>query len=197
MSPFEFTATPDASPRFMSGGSLRKLMLPSNGISGTGCWATSAGPSVMSAATNHFITGRPSLIDEGGQYIQVVKYREVKTFILLAALMQASIWTADEHKAAMSDASDLQEDVRDAFAAKAGDKVAAAAIKLEALMGRSEDYWTAKKQADIVTLAQATRALAKQLAADGKTGKLNAAAETFDKMKSTSNACHEKHPEKL
>jgi len=110
--------------------------------------------------------------------------------------MQASIWTADEHKAAMSDASDLQEDVRDAFAAKASDKVAAAAIKLEALMGRSEDYWTAKKQADIVTLAQATRALAKQLAADGKSGKLDAAAETFAKMNTSCNACHEKHPEK-
>jgi hypothetical protein len=35
-SPFEFTATPDTSPKFMSGGSLSGLMLPSNGISGTG-----------------------------------------------------------------------------------------------------------------------------------------------------------------
>src|SRR4051812_13040037 len=38
-SPFELTATPDTSPTFMSAGSLRKLMLPSKGISGTGCCA--------------------------------------------------------------------------------------------------------------------------------------------------------------
>src|SRR5262245_12861817 len=37
ISPFELTATPDASPRFMSAGSLRKLMSASNGISGTCC----------------------------------------------------------------------------------------------------------------------------------------------------------------
>src|SRR6185295_13991452 len=37
ISPFELTATPDASPRFMSLGSLRKFGTESNGISGTGC----------------------------------------------------------------------------------------------------------------------------------------------------------------
>ena len=112
--------------------------------------------------------------------------------------MQAggAVWTVDEHRAAMNDASDLQEDVRDAFAAKAGDKVAAAAVKLEGLMGRTEDYWAAKKQADIVKLAQATRALAKQLAADGKAGKLDQASATFTTMNASCNACHDLHPEK-
>ncbi len=110
--------------------------------------------------------------------------------------MQAAVWTADEHKAAMNDASDLQEDVRDAMSAKSGAKVAEAAVKLEALMGRTEDYWAAKKQADIVKLAQATRMLAKQLAGDGKAGKLDQAADTFQRMNASCNACHDLHPEK-
>src|ERR1043165_5782487 len=42
ISPFELTATPDASPKFMSAGSFKKLMLPSNGISGTGDCAVAA-----------------------------------------------------------------------------------------------------------------------------------------------------------
>jgi len=130
------------------------------------------------------------------EYIQVVKYWEVKTFLLLALLMQAAVWTADEHKAAMNDASDLQEDVRDAMGAQSGEKVTAAAVKLEGLMGRTGDYWAAKKQADIVKLAQATRALAAQLAADGKAGHLDQAAQTFQKMNASCNACHDLHPEK-
>ena len=39
ISPFEFTATPEASPRFMSAGSFRKFGAESNGISGTDCCA--------------------------------------------------------------------------------------------------------------------------------------------------------------
>jgi len=120
----------------------------------------------------------------------------VKTFLLLALLAQAAIWTADEHKAGMNDASDLQEDVRDAIAARSGEKIETAAGKLEALMGRTEDYWSAKKQADIVKLAQATRALARQLAADGKGGALDAAATTFGRMNASCNTCHDLHPEK-
>ena len=120
----------------------------------------------------------------------------MKTFLLLALLAQAAIWTADEHKAGMNDASDLQEDVRDAMAARSGEKIETAALKLEALMGRTEDYWSAKKQADIVKLAQATRALARQLAADGKGGKLDAAATTFTRMNASCNTCHDLHPEK-
>ena len=130
------------------------------------------------------------------QYIQVVKYWEVKTFLLLALLAQTAVWTADEHKSGMNDASDLQEDIRDALSGGAGGKVETAALKLEALMGRTEDYWSAKKQADIVKLAQATRTLARQLAAEGKVGKLDAAAATFSKMNASCNTCHELHPEK-
>jgi hypothetical protein len=123
----------------------------------------------------------------------------VKTFLLLAVLVQSggsAVWTADEHKAAMNDAGDLQEDVRDAFGARSGEKVAVAAVKLEGLMGRTEDYWAVKKQADIVKLAQTTRALAKQLAADGKAGNFDAASATFTKMNASCNACHDLHPEK-
>src|SRR5712671_5879753 len=54
-SPFEFTATPETSPTFMSPGSLRKFTFPSNGISGT-CANEGAAPSrTRSAAIMRFI----------------------------------------------------------------------------------------------------------------------------------------------
>src|SRR5262245_40120440 len=118
------------------------------------------------------------------------------TFLLAVwLLVQGGVWTAEEHKAAMDDASDLQEDLRDAIGAKSSAQVAEAAVKLEALMGRTEDYWNAKKQADIIKLAQATRALTKQLAADGKAGRFDQAGETFQKMSTSCNTCHDLHPE--
>jgi len=120
----------------------------------------------------------------------------VKTFLLLALLLQGSVWTADEHKAAMNDASDLQEDIRDALGATAGDKLSEAGLKMEALMGKTQAYWAAKKQADVVTLAETARALAKQLATEGKASQFDAAAKTFADMNRTCNACHDLHPEK-
>lgn len=120
----------------------------------------------------------------------------MKTFLLLALLLQGSVWTADEHKAAMNDASDLQEDIREALAAKSAGKVSEAGLKMEALMGKTQDYWAARKQADIVTLAETARALGKQLAAEGKGSRFDAAATTFADLNRTCNACHDLHPEK-
>src|SRR5258706_6045870 len=50
-SPFELTATPDTSPTFISAGSLRKLTLPSNGISAACCANAGAAPSTATSAT--------------------------------------------------------------------------------------------------------------------------------------------------
>src|SRR5258707_15647400 len=65
-SPFELTATPDTSPTFMSGGSFRKLTLPSNGISGTGCCANdvAARSSATRVMARHFMAASYG----GGQY---------------------------------------------------------------------------------------------------------------------------------
>ncbi len=43
MWPFEFTATPGTSPKFIPGGSLKKSGTESKGISGTFCCAKEAG----------------------------------------------------------------------------------------------------------------------------------------------------------
>src|SRR5581483_12518626 len=53
-SPFEFTAMPDTSPKFMSFGSLKKFGTESNGISGTAapCCAESESDSAPIAATS-------------------------------------------------------------------------------------------------------------------------------------------------
>jgi hypothetical protein len=111
-----------------------------------------------------------------------------------AALAQAP--DAEAHKSWMNDATDLQEDIREAMGKKDGAKIAEAATKIEALMAKTEAYWTAKKSADIVRLAQTARAQAKDVAAFGKAAKLEQSNDAFGKLNTTCNTCHDLHPEK-
>src|SRR2546429_5133154 len=71
MSPFELTAMPDTSPRFMSAGSFKKFGTESKGISGTACCAFDVTPSsTMRAMSRCFtrisskVTGSISLVIE-------------------------------------------------------------------------------------------------------------------------------------
>ena len=104
--------------------------------------------------------------------------------------------TADDHKAWMNDASDAQEDFRDAIAAKSGAKVADAGVKLQDLMTKTLNYWQARKAADGVKLTQECVAQAKAIQSSAKANQLKAAQAAFDKMTTTCNACHELHLEK-
>ena len=104
--------------------------------------------------------------------------------------------TADEHKTWMDDAGDAQEDLREALRAKEGAVAAAAAVKIESLMAKTEAYWAGKRASDIVKLAQQSRALATQLSAAAKAAKLDQADAAFTKMNANCNACHDLHPEK-
>src|SRR3954471_16084553 len=72
--PLEFTATPAASPRCRSGGSLRKFGTDSYGIKGAGCpalpssWAKAGEASATSAATIHRVMRHlPSFYGSGGE----------------------------------------------------------------------------------------------------------------------------------
>jgi mono/diheme cytochrome c family protein len=103
---------------------------------------------------------------------------------------------AEQHKMWMDDAGDVQEDLREALAAKDGKKTSEAALRIEGLMGQTEAYWNAKRAPDIVALAQASRALSKQLAAAAREDNLLQAREVFDKLSANCNTCHELHPEK-
>jgi hypothetical protein len=96
----------------------------------------------------------------------------------------------------MNDASDAQDDFRFAVAEKKQNDAVEALTKLEALMGRTEDYWTAKKAADGVKLTKETRAYATQALTAAKAGDLAAAMTQFDKMGASCNSCHELHLEK-
>lgn len=104
--------------------------------------------------------------------------------------------TVDEHKAWMDDAGDAQEDLRDGLHAKEGAKVAAAAVKIERLMAKTEAYWAGKHASDIVKLAQASRTLATHVAAAARAGKLDQADAAFTAMNASCNTCHDRHPEK-
>lgn len=122
--------------------------------------------------------------------------RVVVLLALVAGLGAAQAPDAETHKAWMNDATDLQEDIREAMDAQRGAKVAEAATKIEGLMAKTEAYWSAKNAADIVKLAQTARAHAKDLAAAGKAEKLDQAADAFGKLNTTCNTCHDLHPEK-
>src|ERR1700743_1884431 len=63
MCPFEFTATPDTSPRYKSAGSFRRFGTDSNGIAGTGCGATADEAASPNDATRYFkeASTRPSV----------------------------------------------------------------------------------------------------------------------------------------
>jgi hypothetical protein len=100
------------------------------------------------------------------------------------------------HKAWMNDAADSQEDLRDALHAKKGADAAQAALKIEALLAKTEAYWASKQANDVVKIAQDSRALAKQIAAAAKAGKVGQAEAAFETMNARCNACHDLHPEK-
>ena len=120
----------------------------------------------------------------------------VLAILCVSTTMAAQAPDAEAHKAWMNDATDLQEDIRDAMRAQDGAKVAGAATKIEALMAKTEAYWSAKKAADIVKLAQTARAHAKDVAALGKAAKFEQSNEAFGRLNTTCNTCHDLHPEK-
>jgi len=104
--------------------------------------------------------------------------------------------SAEEHKAWMNDASDAEEDFRFAVTDKNARAAATALTKIEGLMQKTEDYWTAKKANDGVALTKETRTLASQAAAAAAKGSLSDAGAGFEKMTAKCNACHELHLEK-
>ena len=104
--------------------------------------------------------------------------------------------SADEHKAWMNDASDAEEDFRFAVTDKDAKAAAAALTKIEALMQKTEGYWTAKKANDGVALTKEARVLASQAASAAAKGSLADAGAGFEKMTAKCNACHELHLEK-
>jgi hypothetical protein len=113
-----------------------------------------------------------------------------------SAVRTAAQGTADEHKTWMNDASDAEEDFRFAVTDKDAKAAAAALIKIDALMQKTEAYWTAKKANDGVALTKDTRTLASEAAAAATKGSLTDAGAGFEKMTAKCNACHELHLEK-
>ena len=103
---------------------------------------------------------------------------------------------AEAQKAVMDDMADAQEDLRDALATKDGEAVSVAALKIEGFMAKTESYWAAKRAADIVKLAQTSRALSKDVAAAGAANKILVAQAALEKLSANCNACHDLHPEK-
>lgn len=123
------------------------------------------------------------------------------SFVIAAFAFVTSLYAAAQapdaaaHKQWMNDASDAQEDFRFAVTDKDQKAAVEALAKLEGLMARTEEYWTAKKSNDGVKLAKEARALAAQAGTTAKAGNLTAAMDAFNKMGASCNACHELHLE--
>ena len=109
---------------------------------------------------------------------------------------QAGAQDAAAHKAWMDDAADLQDELREHLGAKAGDKAAAAATKIEEILAQTQAYWAAKHADDIVKIARESRTLAAAIATAAKAGKIDQASDAFATMNARCNACHDLHPER-
>jgi heterodisulfide reductase subunit B len=118
------------------------------------------------------------------------------TLTVVAHGVAAQAMDAAAHKQMMNDASDAQEDFRFALSDKDQKAAIASLTKLEAFMGQTETYWTAKKASDGVKLAKDARASAAAALAAAKANNMAAAKDAFDKMGATCNTCHELHLEK-
>lgn len=103
---------------------------------------------------------------------------------------------AAAHKAWMNDASDAQEDYRFALSDKDQKAAVDALGKLDALMAKTEAYWTTKKVADGERLARAAHGLSTAALAAATRGDMAAAGQNFDKLGATCNSCHDLHLEK-
>lgn len=120
----------------------------------------------------------------------------IATLMLLTWPTSAQAPDAAAHKAWMNDASDAQEDYRFAVSDKDQKAAVEALGKLDALMARTEDYWTAKKVADGVKLAKDAHVLSSAALAAAKKADTAAAGQNFDKLGATCNSCHDLHLEK-
>lgn len=103
---------------------------------------------------------------------------------------------AAAHKAWMNEASDAQEDYRFALSDKDQKAAVEALAKLDALMVKTEDYWSAKKVADGVAGAKASRSLSTAALAAARRGDADAARQQFDKLGISCNSCHDLQLEK-
>ena len=103
---------------------------------------------------------------------------------------------AAAHRAWMDDAADLQDELREHLGAKAGDKAAAAATKIEEILAQTEAYWAAKRADDIVKIARESRTLAAAIASAANAGRIDQATDAFATMNARCNACHDLHPER-
>jgi hypothetical protein len=116
--------------------------------------------------------------------------------LLTSSLTGAQAPDTAAHTQWMNDASDAQEDFRFAMTDKDQKAAGEALSKLEALMAKTESYWTARKASDGARLAKQAEGLASQGASAARSGNLSAAATAFARMSATCNSCHELHLEK-
>ena len=123
--------------------------------------------------------------------------RVFATILFLSGLpMRALAQDAAAHKAWMDDAADLQDELREQLLAKSGDKAAAAATQIEALLTKTQAYWAAKHADDIVRIARESRALATAVATAARARRFDRATDAAAQMGARCNACHDLHPEK-
>jgi len=131
-----------------------------------------------------------------GSPVSALSIGVLSVVLLFTAPVVAQAPDAAAHKQWMNDASDAQEDFRFAVTEKDQKAATEALARLEALMAKTGDYWTAKKAADGAKLSRDARDLAAQAGAAAKAGNIPAAQQAFDKMGAACNACHELHLEK-
>src|SRR4051812_26198656 len=120
-----------------------------------------------------------------GSLVSALSIGSLSAVLLFTAPVVAQAPDAAAHKQWMNDASDAQEDFRFAVTDKDQKAAAEALAKLDALMAKTAEYWTAKNAADGAKLSKDAQDLAAQGGAAAKAGNIPAAQQSFDKMGAT------------
>lgn len=96
----------------------------------------------------------------------------------------------------MDDAQGKQEDVREALAAKDRTKLVGAAIEIEKLAGKEQEFWVRAAIQPAQDLAAKNRAEAREMLKSAQAGRFAEAGQALASLEKTCSSCHDLHFEK-
>ena len=123
----------------------------------------------------------------------------MKRTILYTFIAAGLLLAGDEvvrHKAAMDQAQEWKDDLRDALDAKDAAKAAELAKKLVDAAAAEAAYWQREKFEDVKKLAADNLAAAQAVREAARAGRLVEAEGAYGRLESSCRACHDLHPEK-
>ncbi len=125
-------------------------------------------------------------------------FRPLLHLVLSAILFAATFSPAelDAHRKWMDDAQERKDDLREALVAKDAAKLQEAAIAIEALTAREQEFWARTTLKLAQEFAVKNRGEARELIRAAQAGRFEEAAKILGSLDKTCSACHDQHFEK-